>query len=74
MAFLTLVKCAAYGLMNINELDLITIKVDIDMGLLQNAFMSVYICVYMHTCVVILPHNPSQTPTIQWSLKSLQIY
>ena len=35
VALVTLVKCAAYGLMNINELDLITIKVDIDMGLLQ---------------------------------------
>ena len=29
MALVTLVKCAAYGLMNINELDLITVKVDI---------------------------------------------
>ena len=35
MALVTLVKCAAWCLMNINELDLIAIKVDIYLGLLQ---------------------------------------
>ena len=29
MALVTLVTCAAYSLMNINEFDLITVKVDI---------------------------------------------
>ena len=38
VALVTLVKCAVYSLMNINELDLITIKVDIDMGLLHPPF------------------------------------
>ena len=52
-----LAKLAAWSLMNINEGDLITITVDLDMGLLHNIIPVIQLCVLSMSILFCTPSS-----------------